>query len=806
MEGGIRLRIGNAAPTDTHAAVVPLSGTGPSVPPTPFIGREEQIAEVCSLLGRTTLHLLTLTGPGGIGKTRLAISVFEDLRREFADGAYYVPLAALTNPGLVLPAIAQAMDVHQAGASSGQAPLLERLQELIGHRHILLVLDNFEQVIDAAADLAVLLGSCPRLKLLVTSREVLRLSGEQIYPVPPLALPDLENLAPLEVLAQVEAVRLFVTRAQAAQPDFALTPANAPAVAAICHRLDGLPLAIELATARIRMLPPAQMLARLEKRLQWLTGGPRDAPARHQTLRAAIAWSYDLLTTEEQVLFRQLCVFAGGCTVEAAVAVCRLQQGEAGPQADGQAQTEEELMNALVGLIDKSLLQRGRRTSEQGRIFLLETVREFGLEQLVSAGESEQVRRSHASYFADLAELADSKMIGPEQPELLERLEEEHDNLRAALTWAAAAGGDPELGARLASSLWRFWLMRGYITEGRRWLDTLLAHGRLLPEALRADALRARVLNAAGRLALRQGDNATAASMLHQSLAIRRALGDKRGEMEVLDNLGLMAIYQDDLPEAQSYFEQSLEGWRSLNDERGMITALIRLGLALRYQGAFGRAAALYEECLEIARHLHATYFIAAALHNLGQMEHHRGNDARARALLVESLVLMQRLGNRPDIAVFLADMAGVWAAQGEPERAALLFGASQVLREKMNVIMYAAQRLAYEQDVQRGAARVDAATWEAAWERGRALSLEEAWALAVEADRAPAAGSAYDLTEREREVLRLLVAGLTYAQMADRLAISFHTVHAHLRSIYGKLDVTSRGQATRFATEHGLG
>jgi non-specific serine/threonine protein kinase len=763
------------------------------IPPTPFIGRARQVAEVCGLLRRAPVRLLTLTGPGGIGKTRLALSVGEALRGEFAGGVCYVSLAALADPQLVLPMVAQVLGLHEAGAPAEQPPLLERLQDRLAEEHLLLVLDNFEQVAAAAPDLAALLGACPRLKVLVTSREVLRLAAEQSYPVPPLALPDLQHLPPLDVLARIEAVQLFVARAQAAQPAFALTAAGSVAVATICRHLDGLPLAIELAAARIRLLPAVDLLARLERRLPWLTDGPRDAPARHQTLRAAVAWSYDLLVPDEQALFRQLAVFVGGCTLEAVSAVCRL--------APEPARADERVLPALVGLVDKSLLRQEPGAPDQGRLRMLETIREYAHEQLAATGEIATAQEAHAHYYLALAEAAAATMTGPDQPAWLDRLEQEHDNLRAALTWAVETA-HPLLGARLAAALWSFWLMRGYSSEGRRWLDSILATGCWLPPALRA-----RALNAAGRLALREGDYAAAERMLQESQALRRTHGDTQGVMEVLDNLGLVAIYQDDLGRARSYLEQSLAGRRALGDTAGMLTALNRLGLVLRYQQDFEGAARLYEECLALARPVHATYYVAAALHNLGQMEHHRGHDPRAAALLAESLALVRQLGDRPSIAVLLADIAGVWVTQRRPEHAARLFGAAQVLRDNMHVTMYTAQRLAYERDVARGAAQLDTAAWNRAWAQGRAMTLDEACACVVDAPPAAPAGpaGAHDLTERELEVLRLLAAGLTYAQIADQLVLSIHTVHAHLRAIYAKLGVTSRSQAARFAMEHDL-
>jgi non-specific serine/threonine protein kinase len=371
-------------------------------------------------------------------------------------------------------------------------------------------------------------------------------------------------------------------------------------------------------------------------------------------------------------------------------------------------------------------------------------------------------------------------------------------------------GGDVEMGARLAAPLWRFWLTRGHMSEGRRWLDAVLTSEHSLQAALRA-----RVLNGAARLALRQGEYRSAQTMLEESLNLGRSLGDKKGEMQALESLGLVAIYQNDLARARGYLEQSLSGWRSTGDRQGIAQALNRLGLVVRYQGEYELARTLYEECLDLARDLHDKYMVAAPLHNLGQMAHHQGDDARAHRLLVESLHVVRQMGDAPNISVWLSDIAGVWASQGYPERSARLFGAAEALREKMTVIMYEAQRLAYFRDVERGRAQLDQATWEAAWAEGRTLSLDDACALALEEipslapaldkPRLPVLVEVYDLSERELEVLRLLVAGLTYAEIAERLTLSFHTVHAHLRAIYNKLGVGSRSQATSFAREHGL-
>ena len=823
MEGENRRRQASDGPARmTEPEPGPQSPRLPQ-PTTPLIGREREVADVCALLGRDAVRLVTLTGPGGIGKTRLALAVADALdgeaQGEFPDGVHCVSLAQVADHSLVLPALEQSLSTRKAATSGRKLAPLERLQGLIGGQRLLLVLDNLEQVIGAAPDIAALLNGCPNLKIVVTSREVLRISAEWCYPVPPMALPDLQRLPPLRFLAQVEGVRLFVTRAHAVRPDFELTEQNAAAVAAIVHRLDGLPLAIELAAARVRLLPPVAMLSRLEQRLPLLTGGERDKPARHQTLRDAIAWSYDLLDPGEQRMFRRLSVFAGGCTLDAAAAVGRDDEGrrtndKGRTTKDERRKTKDDpyavrparwdAVRLLASLVDKSLLRR-TAPAELERLYMLETIREYALERLAASDEAEETRRAHALCYLSLAEEAEVAVTGPDQPAWLARLEQEHDNLRAALAWATG-GGDLVIGARLAAALWRFWLIHGHLGEGRRWLDAVLAEGDSLPEALRA-----RALNAAGRLTLRQGDYTSAQAMLEESLALRRSLGDARGEMQTLDNLGLVALYQDDLPRAQSYFEQSLAGWRSIGDKLGVSNSLNHVGIVLRYREEYELAVRYYNECLELAREIDDKFPMAAALHNLGQMAHHRGDDITAHRLLSESLILVREINDRPHIGVGLADLAGVWAAQGQPERAARLFGAAEALSDQTHATMYKVQRLAYERDVARGAAQLDPATWQAAWAEGRAMSLDDACALALEELPSPDLSaqspqpSAFDLTERELEVLRLLAAGLTYTEIAEQLTLSFHTVHAHARAIYSKLGVTSRSHAARLAIQHGL-
>jgi predicted ATPase/class 3 adenylate cyclase len=677
--------------------------------PTLFLGREREVANVVDLLGTNEVQLLTLTGPGGTGKTRLALQAAADLLDDFPDGVFFVPLAPLNDPGLVPATIAATLSIRE----EGDQPLPERLRSVLATKELLLVLDNVEHLVEAAPAVGELLETSSRLKVLATSRVPLHLRAEREYPVLPLGLPRRRPPPSVEQLTQYEAVRLFIDRAQAVNPDFTVDNANAPAVAEICHRLDGLPLAIELAAARVRMLPPQAMLARLEQRLPFLTTGARDAPARQRTLRDAIAWSYDLLTAEEQALFRRLAVFAGGCTLDSAETVAN---------PDG----ELDIFGGLERLVEHSLLRQEVSPTSEPRFTMLETIREYGLERLSESGEANAVRRRHAAFFLALVEQAEPALHSPEQLVWLERLEAEHDNLRTSLSWALEQ--DAETALRLAVGLGRFWIFRGHLGEGRGWLERALeTRGEPRP-------VRARALVVAGEFARHMGDYEREAALQEAGLALARTFRDRRTEAQVLLELGLHAGFTDgDYALADALTEESLVILRDLGDAWGIARGLNNLGYRAYLRGDFGRAAALLDEAVAFARAAGDRSLLAYILDSRGALAEAQGELGLAADLYREALASAQEIDNPIVVAMVLNALAAVAARQGQPAGAARTMGAASALRQAIGIPTTTTD------DEARIAGTISAArellgesAFAAAWEEGRAQPVDQAVAEAL--------------------------------------------------------------------------
>jgi predicted ATPase len=722
------------------------------VPRRSLIDREQEFAFVRDLLQRADVGLVTLTGPGGVGKTRLAIQVAAELASQFADGVAFVELSSLTDPQLVELTVARALQV----AGADDPAIVERLLEYLQPRQLLLLLDNAEQLLAAAPLATQGLDVAPRLKLLVTSREPLRVRDERVIPLLPLALPDAESLLDLDRLSRVPAVALFVERVREVQPTFALTADNTQAIVEICRRLDGLPLALELAAARSTVLPPAALLARLEHRLPLLVHGARDMPERQQTLRNTIAWSYELLAESEQVLFRRLAVFAGGFTLEAVQAVCVLDA------AAGASLETDDVLDQLAQLLDKSLVQPQHSVAGEPRFTMLETIHEYATEQLEASSEAAALQERHASYFLRLALEAAPYMYGPQRDVWMERLDREEANLRAALAWSKADKGAVQTGLRLAGALAYYWFLRGSVREGRTWLEGMLAR----TDGTDRSAARGLVLLGVGWLALIEGDYRAASLRTQESLSIARELGDKRGiansglvlgimhmgqrnstaampllaesrtlfkelgngwgEANTLYLLGMAAYFAGDGTGAQAYYEESLRLFRELGDVFGVTLLVSALEVVLLPQGDQGLARSLYEQSLPLLEAARDRGRLGIILINVGDLWlHQSGGEQQAKMLYLQGLHLwqdMQRVDNGLSISKGLAGLAEVAAVQEQAERAGRLFGAADRLLPAASF-----SRDDLNRRIAEARAHLDATAFTAGWTAGQAMTVEQA-------------------------------------------------------------------------------
>ena len=715
LAGAERDAFVSAAPSRAGMAFSPTTDLKESVcalpvAPTSLIGREREVEAVRSLLVGDGARLVTLTGPGGVGKTRLALEAASGTEARFSDGIAFVALAPVSDLDLLVTAAAQKLGLREAGGR----PVRKLLHGYLKGRRMLLVLDNFEHLLGAAPEVSALLASCPSLKVLATSRAPLRLRGEQEYPVEPLPVPDLARIPTIGDVEGVPSVRLMVQRAREASPGFRLTQQNAAAIAAICRRLDGLPLALELVAARLKLLSPTALLARLDAALPLLSGGPRDLPERQRTMRDTVAWSHDLLPPEEQTLFARLSVFAGGFELSAAEAV-----------GGG------SVLEGLTTLLENSLVRPDTGSfdtdSAEPRFSMLETVRAFGLERLTASGKEEEVRRQHVDYYLALAERAAPELEGGEQAAWLERLEREHDNLRAALRWLLEHG-EPERAARLASATWLFWAVRGHAGEGQMWLERALASGEL------SGAIRAKTLAAVSLLLFAKGEIGKMSEHVEEAIAEARAADDGETLGFLTVQRGYAATFRGDLDAAEEALTQWLEMAGGRGGRWGTALVLNALAQVAVSRGDLGRATELLREAEATLRETKDAFTLATNLNIQATITQLRGDDQHTADLLRESVRLSAALRDTWALGYGLVGLAGVVARRGDSKRAARLFGAAEALREKTGAIpSFPPTRALYERDLASVREQIPPETFEAAWTEGRAMTLEEVTAEALE-------------------------------------------------------------------------
>ncbi len=769
-------------PPSSHA-VQPAVGHGSLPKPlTSFIGRERELAQAKRLLHGS--YLVTLTGPGGSGKTRLCIALAAEVARDYADGVYFVPLAPVRDPGLVPSTIAQSIGLQDAR----DRPLMEHLVSQLRGRQLLIVLDNFEHLLAGAPIVARLLQETSAVRILVSSRSSLHVSGEQECPVPPLAVPDPRTRPTPESLAACESVRLFAERAAAAVPGFAINGANAPAIAQIAQRLDGLPLAIELAAARVKLLPPGAILPRLEHSLGLLTGGSRDLPDRLQTLRGTIAWSYDLLTEGARRLLAACSVFAGGASLEVIETVCDAAIDIGLPVLDG-----------LQELVDQSLLRQVQNPGlSPARYAMLETIREYAAERLDQMPEADQVRGAHAAAFLALVEAAGRPHAGLARKEWLERLDTEHNNIRAALSWYR--NHDPPVALRLAASMSAFWSLRGHHTEGRQRLHELLG---MVPEESTAQVS---ALNGAAWLAIDQGDYSEAADLLGTSIGLARSLDDTVGEGIATVYLGRCRLSRLEIAEAVPDVERAAALLASSRDRPAIAFSLLYSGLLAQFTGRLEAACDLFARCAALSAELGLKPLSARAKQVLGCALVDLGKLSAARAALEEGLPGSVNVGDRWIVPIGLAGFAGHAAKTARPRLALMLAGAAEGYQDANEFTMPGPIREMLDRWL--APARTSAGPAAARLlAEGRQLTPEEAvgLALANEPEEALRPGPRRTLTRREKEVAVLAARGLTNRDIAAQLFLSVRTVEVHVDHILTKLGFRTRTQLAAWAYEEGL-
>jgi predicted ATPase/DNA-binding CsgD family transcriptional regulator len=759
---------------------------------TSFIGRDHELAALLNLLARgsAVTRLVTLTGPPGTGKTRLAVRVAADLNAR-GEETWFVPLASIRDPTLVGQAIAQVVGVGELSRQS----VAERVIAFLESRPGLLVLDNFEHILAGAPLVARLLEHCPQLKVLVTSRAPLRLYGEQEFLVPPLPLPDAQPAVPLQALLQSDAVKLFVARVQAVEFEFRLTDANGHAIAEICRRLDGLPLAIELAAARSKTLSPQALLGRLGDRLSLLTIGPRDRSPRQRTLRAAIDWSHELLSPAEQTLFRRLAIFVDGCTLETATAICTVDTHLGG-----------DVFERLTSLVDQSLLQLKTESNGEPRFRMLESIREYAWERLVGSADFDLIRQRHAEVFLGLAEAAEPELHGPQQTVWRDRLQREMPNLRSAFRWALA-GDKPQPGLRAAAALWLFWFVRGFTNEGRRWLSMLLEH----PRASDSGAARARALFTAGMLAFYQRDSAAGRALHEEGLALQQQLGDRAGIASALFGLGQVAFDGGDLPRARALHEEAMQIRSELGDPWQIAFSAGNLAMVVRAQGDAILARQLIEQSVVIRRQLGDHRATAGMLFMLARLIQETGDYTHARALYRESLEIARGIDDRWALGHELANLVSLAAAEGRWSLALRLHAAATTASHASETALFPGVRERVDHELERARGVLGPVAAAAALAQGRDEDVD-ALMNEVLNDVAPAydtgvaealpalplgthASSGMPLTRREREVAGLIARGYTNREVARALSIAERTAATHVEHILDKLHVTSRSQ-----------